>query len=191
MSDPIYFASEGELWDWYRWHSEGIAEIWVGLHKKASRIPSVTIRQAMDAALCFGWSESKWITVDQRRFCIRFTRRLPHKGWSPATVKRYLELEALGMVQAEGQRAFEARDSIATERAQTELLKGMALTDEFENRLMADAVAWEYWASQNANYRKQAIRWVMRAKKMDTREIRFVELLESCADARRLPEGKA
>jgi uncharacterized protein YdeI (YjbR/CyaY-like superfamily) len=191
MSDPIYFGSEGELWDWYRWHSEGIEEIWVGLHKKGSRIPSVTIRQAMDAALCFGWSESKWLSVDDRRFCIRFTRRLPHGGWSPSTVKRYLELDALGMVQAEGQAAWELRDTVATERALAELQEGATLSADFEDRLKADEAAWEYWTSQPATYRKRAIRWVMRAKKMDTREMRFMELLESCADARRLPEGKA
>lgn len=107
--DPLYFATEGELWDWYRHHSQGIPEVWIGLHKKASRIPSITIRQAMDMALCFGWSESKWKTIDTQRFCIRFTPRIPNKPWSPAVIKRYLELEELGSIQESGYQAWENR----------------------------------------------------------------------------------
>lgn len=108
--EAIFFANEGELWDWYRWHADGQDEIWVGLHKKAARIPSVTIREAMDAAICWGWAESKWMTVDSQRFQIRFTRRKPKVRWSPAVLRRYAELEAEGMVQDAGRMAYEQRD---------------------------------------------------------------------------------
>ncbi len=109
MNEALYFATEGELWEWYSHRSAGCTEVWLGLYKKASRIPSITIGEAMDMAIRFGWSESKWQTVDAQRFCIRFTPRLPRKKWSALTIKRFLELEALGEIQEGGYQAWENR----------------------------------------------------------------------------------
>jgi uncharacterized protein YdeI (YjbR/CyaY-like superfamily) len=109
MNEALYFATEGELWEWYQYESPGVKEVWLGLYKKSTRIPSITIRNAMDAALCFGWSESKWQTVDSQRFCIRFTPRKPGIKWSAVASNRFAELERLGMIQASGQAAWDAR----------------------------------------------------------------------------------
>lgn len=113
--DAHYFSNEGELWNWCRDSAQGLPEIWLGLYKKVSRVPSISIGQAMDVALCFGWSESKWITVDKHRFCIRFTPRIPGKAWSPGTVTRFLHLYEAGMIQEAGLAAWEARDIAGTE----------------------------------------------------------------------------
>lgn len=109
MNDALYFANEGELWEWYQHESIGVKEVWLGLYKKATRIPSITIRNAMDAALCFGWSESKWQTIDKQRFCIRFTPRKLGMRWTEVSSKRFAELESLGMIQAGGQAVWDAR----------------------------------------------------------------------------------
>lgn len=118
--DAYYFSHEGELHDWFRWQSLGQTEVWIGVYKKNSLVPSISIRQAMDAALCFGWSESKWKTVDLLRFCIRFTPRKPRRGWSKGTATRYLELEALGLVHDQGRVAWENRDVPATDFAMSQ-----------------------------------------------------------------------
>jgi uncharacterized protein YdeI (YjbR/CyaY-like superfamily) len=110
MTDPLYFATEGEMFEWFRDHSAGLSEIWLGVYKKVTKIPSITITQAMDAAVIFGWSESKWVTIDKIRFKIRLTPRIPGKTFTLGTARRYLTLEAQGLIQPSGQAAWEARD---------------------------------------------------------------------------------
>jgi uncharacterized protein YdeI (YjbR/CyaY-like superfamily) len=161
--DPIYFDQAAALWDWYRWSSEGRSEVWIGIFKKASRYPSISIRMAMDAALCFGWSESKWVTIDPQRFCIRFTPRILGNAWSPSIVKRYLELELEGMIQASGRTAWEARDMAATER-----LWQIETTLDFPaayRKLLEEADGLpEFWKNSPASYRKSMLKWILSPK---------------------------
>jgi uncharacterized protein YdeI (YjbR/CyaY-like superfamily) len=115
MMEPLYFATEGELFQWFRDQSEGLEEVWLGLFKKVTKEPSISIAQAMDAAIMFGWSESKWERVDQYRFRIRLTPRIPGKAWTPTTARRYLALDAQGLIQPRGQAAWEARNVETTD----------------------------------------------------------------------------
>jgi uncharacterized protein YdeI (YjbR/CyaY-like superfamily) len=185
--DPLFFATEGELWEWFKYQSQDLKEVWVGLYKKATRIPSVTIRQVFDAALCFGWSESMMVSVDSRSFAIRLTPRIPNGPWTPGTVKRYAELEAMGMIESSGRAAWENRDVAATEHFLTEY-ENRALAPGYHAELEANEDALAYWESQPERYRKMAMRWIMQAKKEETRDKRFAILLECCLKEERIPE---
>lgn len=178
MIDARYFATEGELWDWYRWESEGQSEVWLGLYKKVSRIPSITIRHAMDAALCFGWSESKWQTIDQQRFCIRFTPRLQKTAWTLVAAKRFAELDAAGMIQDGGRRAWERRDIATTERM---VLASEATTFPPEQQKILDhqPELLAYWNACAPTYRKAVLRWVWRPTNPKLVQKRFQEFVDS------------
>jgi uncharacterized protein YdeI (YjbR/CyaY-like superfamily) len=177
MTEPLFFATEGELWDWYSRKGQSFDEIWIGLYKKSSRIPSISIQQATDAALCFGWSQSKRVTIDSQRFKIRFTPRIPAGAWTPATIRRYKELDAQGLIQPAGRAVWDKRDTAASREYKAQS-KGMVLSPEFQKRLKANATAFEFWEAQPEGYHKRAVRWVMRAKKEETREKRFETLLD-------------
>jgi uncharacterized protein YdeI (YjbR/CyaY-like superfamily) len=185
--EPRYFATAGELWEWFKWSSQDQKEVWLGLYKKATQVPSVTIRECMEAALCFGWSESKMVSVDARRFAIRFTPRIPGGPWTPGTVKRYAELDAMGRIESSGRKAWENRDAAATEHVLTEY-QNRALAPHYQAQLEADEDAFAYWESQPERYRKMAMGWIMQAKREETRDKRFAVLLECCRNEERIPE---
>ncbi len=178
MNEPIYFANEGELWEWYSHQSLGLQEVWLGLYKKSSRLPSITFLDAMEMALCFGWSESKWKTIDQQRFCIRFTPRKPKEAWSPLSSKRYLELEAMGMVQEPGRRAWESRNVAATDQM---LLasEATAFPPAQQALLEADPSLLAHWNGIGITEQKSILRWVHRPLNPKLIQLRFQAFIDS------------
>ena len=49
--------------------------VWVGYYKKATKLPSVTVAESVDVALCFGWIDGLKRSVDDKAYKIRFTPR--------------------------------------------------------------------------------------------------------------------
>src|SRR5690606_32197557 len=49
------FKSAKALEDWYRKNHDKADELWLRVYKKGSGVESVTIGEALDAALCWGW----------------------------------------------------------------------------------------------------------------------------------------
>jgi uncharacterized protein YdeI (YjbR/CyaY-like superfamily) len=77
-------------------------EIWLIFYKKSSGKQTLTIAQAVEEALCFGWIQSRLKPLDSGRFAVRFSPR--HKGsiWSPANLKRIRKLIAQGRMTEAG-----------------------------------------------------------------------------------------
>jgi uncharacterized protein YdeI (YjbR/CyaY-like superfamily) len=90
--------------DFRRWlqknHLKKI-EIRLIFYKKSPGKQTLTIAQAVEEALCFGWIQSRLKPLEPGRFAVRFSPR--HKGsiWSPANLKRVRKLIAQGrMIEA-------------------------------------------------------------------------------------------
>ena len=60
-----------------------------------------------------------------------------------------------------------------------------ALSDDQQRRFKADAVAWVFWEAQPPSYRRAITHWVSSAKREETRERRFLKLLEESRAGRR------
>ena len=77
-------------------------EIWLIFYRKSSGKQTLTIAQAVEEALCFGWIQSRLKLLEPGRFAVRFSPR--HKGsiWSPANLKRVRKLIAEGRMTEYG-----------------------------------------------------------------------------------------
>jgi len=49
------FADEKSFYDWLARHHNKEDEVWIKIHKVSSGLASVTPKQAIDVALCWGW----------------------------------------------------------------------------------------------------------------------------------------
>ncbi|TMH68900.1 MAG: bacteriocin-protection protein, partial [Betaproteobacteria bacterium] len=47
----------------------------MGLHKTSSGKPSITLREAQDEAICFGWIDGVAHSLDESSYTIRLTPR--------------------------------------------------------------------------------------------------------------------
>jgi uncharacterized protein YdeI (YjbR/CyaY-like superfamily) len=82
---------------WRAWLAEHHADspgVWLIIRKKDSPQPGVTYIEAVEEALCFGWIDSKTITLDATRFRQVFTPRKPRGTWAKSNKERVARLSA-------------------------------------------------------------------------------------------------
>ena len=182
MSDPIYFGSPQEFYDWLDEHHERESEVYVGFHKQHTGKRAMSWSEAVDQALCFGWIDGRVNKIDDDRYMQRFTPRKPTSNWSKVNVEKMAKLKEAGLMRPAGLAAFERRRDDRTGVYSFE--REAELAPEFEARLRANRAAAEYFDSRPPWYRRTAIHLVMSAKRGDTRERRLAQLIEDSAAGR-------
>jgi uncharacterized protein YdeI (YjbR/CyaY-like superfamily) len=182
-TDVRIFPTAAAFRAWLERHHATERELWIGLYKKGVGKSAMSYVEAVDEALCFGWIDGQVRRVSDEVLAQRFTPRRPTSNWSAINIGKVARLSAEGRMHPAGLRAFEARDrrKDATYSYEREL----ALSPDLARRLEADAAAWAFWSRQPPGFRRGAVNWIMSAKRPDTRERRFAELLEESARGRR------
>ena len=186
---PTFFRTPADFRKWFEKNHEKAAELLVGFYKKGSGRPSITWPESVDEALCFGWIDGIRRTIDDASYTIRFTPRRARSIWSAVNVKRVAELTKLGRMHPTGLRAFEARDPkrsgiYAYEGQQRK--EDQKLDPEYQAKLEANAKAWTFFQAQAPYYQRIVNRWVMSAKKEETRLKRLATLIDDSARGRRI-----
>lgn len=93
---------------WLDANHDGDTGIWVKFAKKASGIPSVTMFEAVEVALCFGWIDAKQQGIDHDWYILRFQPRRPKSNWSESNKERVARLTAEGRMRPAGQAEVDA-----------------------------------------------------------------------------------
>lgn len=185
---PTFFETAAKFRAWLQKNHRTADELWVGYWKKHTGRSSVTWQESVDEALCFGWIDGIRKSVDGDSYMNRFTPRRPGSFWSAINTKRAQELIGLGRMRAAGRKAFEARDAART-AALHAVRDNPRLDTARAAAFEANRTAWEFFQAQPPGYRRQAIWWIVSAKREDTRTRRFDQLLALSAARRRLPMG--
>ncbi|MDQ2943578.1 MAG: YdeI/OmpD-associated family protein [Candidatus Dormibacteraeota bacterium] len=90
---------------WESWladHHEQSSGIWLVIAKKRSDKVSVTISDALDVALCYGWIDSQRKSYDTNYYLQRYSPRRPRSPWSKLNVERVEALIDAGRMRAPG-----------------------------------------------------------------------------------------
>jgi uncharacterized protein YdeI (YjbR/CyaY-like superfamily) len=185
-ADATFFENADAFRAWLEQNHDTAPEIWVGLRKKGSGLPSVTYKEAVDAALCYGWIDGLAKSIDKTSYRQRFTPRRKRSTWSSANIARVAELTRLGLMRPAGLGAFEARDPENTNRYSFEQGE-VRFDDAQEQAFRANEKAWGFFQTQSPTYRKQALWWVVSAKKEETRQKRLSALIADSEAGRRIP----
>jgi uncharacterized protein YdeI (YjbR/CyaY-like superfamily) len=185
MSDLLFFETAAELRAWFEANHDSSTELWLGIRKKGSDLPSVTYKEAVDEALCFGWIDSAMKSIDETSYRQRFTPRKKGSIWSAVNIARVEELTRSGRMRSAGLRVFHERDPAKANRYSFEQGE-IQLSPEQEAAFRANEAAWSFFESQPSSYRKPALWWVVSAKKDETRQRRLAALIRDCEAGRRL-----
>lgn len=90
---------------WESWladHHEQSSGIWLLIAKKGSDEASVSIGEALDVALCYGWIDSQRKSHDTNCYLQRYSPRRPRSPWSKRNVERVEALIDAGRMRAPG-----------------------------------------------------------------------------------------
>ncbi|HEY0919283.1 YdeI/OmpD-associated family protein [Devosia sp.] len=87
------------------------AEVWLKLHKKGSGLPSVTVAEALDVVLCWGWIDGIRKGLDANSFLQRYSPRGSKSIWSEINKAHVERLIREGRLQPPGLAQVEAAKS--------------------------------------------------------------------------------
>jgi uncharacterized protein YdeI (YjbR/CyaY-like superfamily) len=187
--EPTFFATPDDFRAWLEAHHESAPELLVGFYKKGCGKPSITWPESVDEALCFGWIDGIRRTIDDESYSIRFTPRRARSIWSKVNVGRVAALKKLGRMRPAGLRAFAKLDENRSGiyRYEHELREEEPpLARAYIATFKANKKAWTFFAAQPPGYRKLATRFVMDAKKEETRLKRLERLIKDSVAGRRI-----
>lgn len=174
--EPIYFASPEDFRHWLEQNHDSSTELWLGYHKRATGKPTLTWPESVDEALCYGWIDGVRRSLGPDAYTIRFTPRKARSKWSEVNLKRVAALIASGRMHPAGLAAY-ASAGPATKTHYSYENRDLELSPDRQRRLAANRAAADDLASRPPWYRRAATHWVESARKEETREKRFAELL--------------
>lgn len=106
MSEVLAF-DDAAAWDaWLEQHHDSSDGVVLRIARKGT--PGLTIREALEVALCHGWIDSVRRAGDERHFLQRYSRRRRRSPWSAINVALVGELTAAGRMRPGGLAQVEA-----------------------------------------------------------------------------------
>lgn len=102
------FATEASFHKWLAKHHDRESEVWIKIHKVGSGLKSITPKEAIDVALCWGWIDAIRKGLDQKSFLQRYTPRGGKSVWSQINVDNVTRLLVEGRMTEHGLKHVEA-----------------------------------------------------------------------------------
>ena len=170
--------------DWAAWldqnHGQS-AGLWLQIAKKRSKSPSVTYREALDIALCYGWIDGQKRPESEALWLQRFLPRSPRSLWSKINRERALALIASGEMKRAGLKAIENAKQAGRWDTAYDSPTGATVPSDLQASLDASPGAKSFFeALDKAN--RYAILWrIQTVKKAETRARKiahFIGMLE-------------
>ena len=185
MTEELHVFSDQAAWRaWLEEHHDTESEIWLLHPKKASEREGVRYPEAVEEALAFGWIDSKKYRVDEETFAQRYSRRKPQSVWSRNNVERVERLIVEGRMTPAGLAIVEEAKRRGTWQAAYTDHKPEGVPDDLVQALK-EGEAWVLWEAFPQSVRNNYTRWVIDAKRPETRARRIAQVVERSATGKR------
>jgi uncharacterized protein YdeI (YjbR/CyaY-like superfamily) len=102
------FETLDEFYNWLGKHHDKEPEVWIKIHKLGSGLRSINPKEAIDAALCWGWIDGVRKAFDAKSFLQRYTPRGEKSIWSQINVENVARLRKQGRMTEHGLRHVNA-----------------------------------------------------------------------------------
>ncbi len=176
--ETFYPQSRAAWRQWLEENHESKQFIWLVYYTKKSNIPSLSWREAVDEALCFGWIDSTRKKVDDSSSIQYFSKRKPKSIWSKINKEIVQTLIDNNQMTKAG---FESI-AIAKENGSWIILdevEELIIPKELEIAFTKHSGSKDYFLSLSKSTRKIILSWIALAKRQETKEKRINQIVES------------
>ena len=173
----------GSRAEWRRWlaeHHGTSPGIWLIWRKKRAGAQPLTLDEAVQEALCFGWIDSTLRPLGNEKSALRFTPRKPGSIWSRLNKQRVESLIAAGLMTDAGHKVVDAAQRDGSWGA-LDAVEKLRVPDDLMQALAADPGARRNFDAFTASAKKQALWWIESAKRPPTRARRIAEVVRLAA----------
>ena len=170
--------------DWAAWLEKNhrkSAGLWLRLAKKDSRLRSVSYKEALEVALCYGWIDGQKRPENEQAWLQRFVPRSSKSIWSKINREKALAMIAGGEMREAGLAAIEVARRNGRWEAAYDSPSGATVPSDLQSALDANPRAKAFFKTlDRAN--RYAILWrIQTVKKAEIRARKieqFIGMLE-------------
>lgn len=165
LGETLYVTNRKQWRAWLSKHHKTKADIWLVYYKKESGKPRIPYNDAVEEALCYGWIDSTYKTVDKDSFAQRFSPRRKNSPVSPMNKERIRRLIASKKmtkagIESIGHHLTEDLNKVSA----SEQLKAYELPQDILDVLKADPIVWENFQTFPETYKRIRVGWIEGAR---------------------------
>lgn len=162
---------------WLEKNHEKEKSVFLILHNKKSKKPSVTYEEGVEEALCFGWIDSTHYKRDDESSYLYFTKRKPNSVWSKLNRDRVAKLKRQGLITPAGQKMINLAKKNGQWGALMEIEK-LVIPPDLKKEFSKNKMAWKYFDAFSPSSKKMILFWIKSAKRPETREKRIKDTVQ-------------
>lgn len=155
--------------------------LWLRISKKGSKSPSVTYKEALEVALCYGWIDGQKRAESEEAWLQRFAPRSARSIWSKINREKAKALIANGRMTPAGHKAIETAQENGTWKAAYDSPKGAQIPEDFQEALNANSRAREFFETIDRANRYAVLFRIQMPKKPETRARKIQEFVAMLA----------
>lgn len=182
----ILSFEDAARWDaWLAAHHDQPDGVWVKVRKKGSKKTAITVAEAGDVALCYGWIDSIRKSCDDDFFLQKYSRRRPAGSWSRVNVDRVEALTAAGRMRPPGIAEVDAAKADGRWDAAYEGQKTAIIPPDLAAALKTNKVARDFFNELGKTDQYLVMLPLLKARTPLTRAARLQKVIGELAAAKR------
>lgn len=185
---PHFTPDSRSAWRcWLEQNHQKETAVWLVYYKSNTGKPTVTYSDAVDEALCFGWIDSKALSIDEERYKQYYTVRKPTSVWSKVNKEKVAKLTAEGLMQPAGLAIIETakQNGMWTKLDDAEALK---IPSGLKKAFKQFPGSETFFKALSRTDKRNLLQWIVLAKQDATKEKRMTEIARLAAE-RKKPKG--
>jgi uncharacterized protein YdeI (YjbR/CyaY-like superfamily) len=170
---------------WERWLEANHATepgVWLKAAKKGAATTTVTHREALELAICFGWIDGQRIPHDEAFFLQRFTPRKKRSKWSQINRDKAEQLITDNRMRPAGLEQVQAAKADGRWDAAYEPQSRATIPDDFQEALDRNPTAKAFFATLRGQNRYAFLYRLQDAKRPETRHRRIAKFVAMLND---------
>jgi uncharacterized protein YdeI (YjbR/CyaY-like superfamily) len=175
--------------DWRAWLEANHAtadEAWLILYKKHTGKPGLSLEDAVEEALCFGWIDGVLKPLDEERFALRYSPRKKGSVWSQINKRRVAKLIKQGKMTEDGLAKVREAKASGEWRAATLREDTTNIPADLKQAMKTNQKVWRNFESLAPSQKKMFLYWIISAKTNKTRQRRIQETIRLVAENKKL-----
>ncbi|MEO7802636.1 MAG: YdeI/OmpD-associated family protein [Ginsengibacter sp.] len=181
----LAFKTSNAFEKWLAKNHNKVTGIWLRFFKKDSGRVTITYKEAVDEALCYGWIDGQANKYDDESWIQKFTPRGARSIWSKINTNNIERLTTLGKMRPPGLEEVEKAKADGRWTKAYDSPKDMQMPDDFMKQMLKNTKAKAFFETLNkAN--KYAIGWRLQtAKKPETKEKRIKMIIDMLSNGQK------
>lgn len=177
----ILDLTDGAQWEsWLAEHHDLRPDgVWVRIAKKGSGTTTVTLPEALDVALCYGWIDSQRKPYDGAHYLQRYSPRRPRSSWSRVNVEKVEALIAAGRMREPGFAAIRAAKADGRWDAAYESQRSARVPDDLASALAGNERARGRFERLDRTGQYTLFLRLMKARTPESRAVQLQRIIAS------------